>query len=94
VSGLTGRTRRHVVIHGRVQGVFFRDSAMCLARELGVAGWIHNRDDGAVEAVFEGPADAVDRMIDWARRGPPGARVDNVEIVEEPPAGETRFRVL
>jgi acylphosphatase len=90
---VTGRTRRHVVIHGRVQGVFFRDTARRVAREHGVAGWIRNRDDGAVEAVFEGPAHRVERMIDWARRGPRGADVDELEIVEEPPAGEAEFRV-
>jgi acylphosphatase len=81
------------VIHGRVQGVFFRDSALQLARQLGVAGWIRNRADGAVEAVFEGPVEAVDRMIEWARDGPPGAHVDQVEIVDEQPTGETGFRV-
>lgn len=87
------RARRRVVVHGRVQGVFFRDSARRLARQLGVAGWIRNRPDGAVEAVFEGPADAVDRMTDWVRQGPRGARVDELEIVDEPPAGDMDFRV-
>ena len=87
------RARRRVIVHGRVQGVFFRDTARRLARQLGVAGWIRNRPDGAVEAVFEGPADAVDRMTDWVRQGPRGARVDELEIVDEQPAGDVDFRV-
>jgi acylphosphatase len=76
-----------------VQGVFFRDSCLRVARQLGVAGWIRNRPDGAVEAVFEGPAAAVERMIEWAREGPPGAAVDQVEVFEEQPTGETSFGV-
>lgn len=91
---MTARTRRHVLVRGRVQGVFFRDSALRLARELGVAGWIRNRADGAVEAVFEGPPGAVDRIVEWARQGPRGARVERVEIVDEEPEGESTFRVL
>ena len=66
-----------------VQGVYFRHSTRERARELGLAGWIRNRSDGAVEAVFQGPAEAVDAMIHWCRRGPPGARVAAVEVTEE-----------
>jgi acylphosphatase len=77
-----------------VQGVFFRDSCLRFARQLGVAGSIRNRPDGAVEAVFEGQADAVERMIEWAREGPPGAGVDQVEVFEEQPTGESGFRVI
>ena len=85
--------RRRVVAHGRVQGVFFRDSARSKAAELGVTGWISNRSDGAVEAVFEGAPDAVAAMVDWSRQGPRGADVDRVEESEERPQGLTGFKV-
>jgi acylphosphatase len=85
--------RRRVVVHGYVQGVFFRDSARRKAAELGVSGWISNRSDGAVEAVFEGDPDAVAAMADWSRRGPGGADVDRVEESEERPEGLTGFEV-
>jgi acylphosphatase len=85
--------RRRVVVHGYVQGVFFRDSARRKAAELGVSGWISNRSDGAVEAVFEGAPDAVAAMADWSRRGPGGADVDRVEESEESPEGLTGFEV-
>ena len=85
--------RRRVVVHGYVQGVFFRDSARRKAAELGVSGWISNRSDGAVEAVFEGDPDAVAAMADWSRRGPGGADVDRVEESEESPEGLTGFEV-
>ena len=85
--------RRRVVAHGRVQGVFFRDSARSKAAELGVTGWISNRSDGAVEAVFEGAPDAVAAMVDWSRQGPRGADVDGVEESEERPEGLTGFKV-
>jgi acylphosphatase len=83
-----------VVVSGRVQGVFFRAACAGRARELGVAGSIANRPDGAVEAIFEGPEGAVASMIDWCRRGPEHARVDDVEVVEEGPAEEEGFRIL
>ena len=67
--------RRRVVVHGNVQGVFFRDSARREAEARGVAGWITNRPDGAVEAVFEGDPDAVAALVDFCRRGPRGADV-------------------
>ena len=91
---MTARIRRHVVVHGQVQGVYFRDSVRRLARELGVSGWIRNRPDGAVEAALEGAPDAVERVIEWSHQGPLGARVDQVEVYEEQPSGETGFRVL
>lgn len=91
---MTARIRRHVVVHGQVQGVYFRDSVRRLARELGVSGWIRNRPDGAVEAALEGTPDAVERIIEWSHQGPLGARVDQVEVYEEQPSGETGFRVL
>ena len=74
------RIRRHVIVSGRVQGVFFRDSTQREARRLGVDGWVRNVDDGTVEAVFEGDAPAVEAMLDFCRRGPERARVDRLEV--------------
>ena len=85
--------RRRFVVHGRVQGVFFRDSARSKAGALGVTGWISNRSDGAVEAVFDGAPDAVAAMVVWSRQGPRGADVDRLEESEERPEGRTRFEV-
>lgn len=89
-----GRVRRRVVVGGRVQGVWFRDSCRREARALGVTGWVRNRADGRVEAVLEGPADAVERMVGWCRKGPPRARVETIEVRAEAPTGEAGFRVL
>jgi len=86
--------RRRVVVRGRVQGVFFRDTCRREARFRGVAGWVRNAADGSVEAAFEGDPAAVEAMIDWSHRGTKGADVTAVEVVEEPPQGETRFRVI
>lgn len=69
-----------LVIHGRVQGVFFRDSMRREAQAIGVAGWVRNRNDGTVEAVVQGEAAAVDTLVQWAHRGPPNARVERVDI--------------
>jgi acylphosphatase len=77
--------RRRVVVHGHVQGVFFRETARRRAQSAGVAGWIANRADGAVEGVFEGERDAVERLVDFCREGPRGARVDWVDVVAEEP---------
>jgi acylphosphatase len=85
--------RRRVVVHGLVQGVFFRDSTRRLAQRRGVAGWVANRPDGAVEAVFEGEADAVERLVAFSRAGPRGARVESVEVLEEEPEGLRGFAV-
>lgn len=71
---------RRLVIHGRVQGVFFRESMRLEAERLGVAGWVCNRRDGAVEAVVHGPAEAVERLTQWARRGPADAVVSSVDV--------------
>jgi acylphosphatase len=76
-----------------VQGVFFRDTARRMADARQVRGWITNRDDGAVEAVFEGGRDAVEEMIAFAREGPRGAVVEEVELSEEEPEGLSSFRV-
>lgn len=85
--------RVRVKVRGRVQGVFFRAETRQRAASLGVSGWVRNADDGTVEAVFEGERDQVDSMVEWCRRGPAGAHVDELEVVEEEPAGEPGFRV-
>ncbi|HLR94511.1 MAG TPA: acylphosphatase [Jiangellaceae bacterium] len=85
--------RRRVVVHGRVQGVFFRASARQEAVTRDVTGWVLNRGDGTVEAAFEGAPEAVDALVTWSRRGPAQASVDHVEVHEEDPVGETEFRV-
>jgi acylphosphatase len=82
-----------VIVSGRVQGVFFRDTCRSVARELGVTGWAHNRDDGTVEVVAEGSRDAVGGLVAWCREGPPRAEVTGVEIFEESPAGERNFEI-
>ena len=73
-----------VRIAGRVQGVFFRASCADLARDLGLDGWVRNRPDGDLEAVFQGPDEAVDRIVEWCGSGPPSARVDTLEVSDEP----------
>ena len=85
--------RRRVVVRGRVQGVFFRDSVRRQALDAGVSGWVENRPDGAVEAVFEGAADAVRGMVEFCRRGPPQAEVLGVECSDEAPEGLSSFGV-
>ena len=80
--------RAHVLVSGRVQGVFFRYETRGLAQRVGVAGWVKNRRDGRVEAVFEGEREDVERMVEFCRRGPSGARVTDVEVRWEPPTGE------
>jgi acylphosphatase len=85
--------RVRVRIRGRVQGVFFRAEAQERAESLGIAGWIRNAEDGSVEAAFEGDEERVRSLVDWCRRGPAGAKVDDVEVEPEEPSGETGFRV-
>jgi acylphosphatase len=87
------RARRRVVVHGHVQGVFFRDSVRRHAERAGVAGWVRNNPDGTVEAALEGEPDAVERLVDVMRTGPRGARVDRIEVAEEAPRGERGFLV-
>ena len=83
----------HLVIHGRVQGVFFRDSMRREAQRLAVAGWVRNRMDGAVEALVQGDAAAVDALVRWAQRGPQMASVERVEIA--PGEGEfSNFEII
>jgi acylphosphatase len=85
--------RRRVAVQGRVQGVFFRESTRRRALSADVAGWIRNRPDGAVEAVFEGEPEAVERLIAFVREGPRGARVDWVDVASEEPERLEGFKV-
>ena len=85
--------RKRVTVHGRVQGVFFRDTTRRMAESRGVAGWVRNNTDGSVEAAFEGSADAVEEMVRFANEGPRGAVVERVDVADEEPAGETEFLV-
>jgi acylphosphatase len=86
-------TRSHVIVSGRVQGVFFRYETRRRAQAAELAGWVRNLPDGRVEAVFEGPEDAVERLVRWCREGPSGAEVDDVEVTREDPEGLDRFEV-
>ena len=91
---MTDQISHSVVVHGRVQGVFFRDSLRGYAEEHGVAGWVRNNSDGTVEAVLEGPEAAVERVLEFIRTGgPPAARVQQVEVEEQSPAGLSGFEV-
>jgi acylphosphatase len=90
---MSEQARRRVVVRGNVQGVFFRDSCRQKARSRGVAGWVTNRPDGAVEAVFEGDAGAVQAMVDWCGHGPRGAEVESVDESTEEPEGLSGFDV-
>lgn len=85
-------TARHLTIHGRVQGVFFRDWTVETARLLGVSGWVRNRPDGTVEAQVEGEAQAVQRMVAALHEGPPRARVERVVEREAEPTGLREFQ--
>lgn len=86
--------RARVRVSGRVQGVWFRQSTADAVRGAGVAGWVRNLPDGSVEAVFEGTRAAVEQAVEFARVGPPHARVDDVELSWEEAAGEQGFSVL
>lgn len=87
------RVRAHVFVSGRVQGVFYRASTRDKARELGVGGWVKNRSDGRVEAVFEGDPEAVDAMVDWCETGSRAADVEGVEVTTEQPEGHEAFEI-
>jgi acylphosphatase len=82
------KVRARVIVEGRVQGVFFRSHTQEMALSLGLQGWVKNRRDGSVEAVFEGDKDGVDQIIQWCHRGPSGARVTKVHLNWENYAGE------
>jgi acylphosphatase len=86
--------RRRLIVSGRVQGVWYRESCRQRAQALGVTGWVRNNPDGTVEAGLEGEATAVDTLIAWMRVGPPRAQVTNVVVVDEAPTGERAFVVL
>jgi acylphosphatase len=85
--------RRRLTVSGRVQGVFFRDTVRNAAEREHVGGWVRNRPDGTVEAAFEGSPDAVERLIALCRQGPPGARVEKVEVWEETDEGTAKFLI-
>lgn len=80
---MSEKVRRHIFISGRVQGVFFRDSMKAVADREGVTGWVRNLPDRRVEALLEGGAEPVEKVIEWSWRGPSSARVDQVEVIEE-----------
>lgn len=86
--------RCRVIVHGTVQGVFFRDTCRRRATEAGVSGWIRNNADGTVEAVFEGSPAAVEQLVGWCRAGPERAVVEHVDVEQEAPAGESGFHVV
>jgi acylphosphatase len=93
VGTMTAMVRRRVIVHGDVQGVFFRDTARQKAQDARVAGWVRNRGDGAVEAVFEGDDERVQTVVAFMKVGPEHAKVVNVEIVDEEPQGLDGFDV-
>ncbi len=91
---MSDRARAHVTIGGRVQGVSFRAATRDQAHTVGVDGWVRNRNDGRVEAVFEGPRAAVERVVNWCHSGPSYARVEHVDVEWEQPTGQERgFRI-
>jgi acylphosphatase len=85
--------RAHVFVSGNVQGVFFRQETRDRARSRGLAGWVKNLPDGRVEAVFEGPDDTVEQMVEWCRHGPTWAQVEEVDITRGEPEGLNSFEV-
>jgi acylphosphatase len=90
---MAAQLRRRVIVHGRVQGVYFRGATEAEARAAGVAGYVRNRADGSVEAVFEGVPEAVAALVEFCRRGPRHARVARIETFDEPPEGLLGFHV-
>lgn len=86
--------RNHLVVHGRVQGVWFRESARRQAERHGLSGWVRNRPDGTVEAELEGRAEDVELVARWFAHGPVDARVDRVDVTELPPSGGEGFSVV
>ena len=86
--------RCRLKVSGIVQGVFYRDSCRSAAVDLGVRGWVRNCSDGSVEVVADGSREAVGRLVEWCREGPPRAIVTDVVIIDEELAGESEFRVL
>ncbi|MFO8241490.1 MAG: acylphosphatase [Dissulfuribacterales bacterium] len=87
--------RVNILVNGRVQGVFFRANTKAEAKRLGLKGWVKNLPDGRVELIAEGPAWAVNELINWCHKGPAYSRVDNIEFHEETPRGRyDEFSVL
>ena len=91
--GESSPKRERVVVHGHVQGIFFRDNVRRRAQQERLCGWVRNRPDGTLEAVFEGPPERIARLAAFCEQGPPAARVDRVERFEEEPEGLSGFRV-
>ncbi|WP_267639757.1 acylphosphatase [Haloarchaeobius amylolyticus] len=87
------RTRAHVFVSGRVQGVYYRANTRDTAQEKDIDGWVQNLRDGRVEAVFEGPEEKVESMVEWCHEGSPAAEVESVEAEYEEPEGEDGFRI-
>jgi len=85
--------RKRVLVSGRVQGVFFRDTCRRIASEAGVAGWASNLPDGRVEVVLEGAPGSVDAVVRWCHEGTPYASVESIEVTEEEPAGASGFSI-
>ncbi|WP_049922136.1 acylphosphatase [Halopiger djelfimassiliensis] len=90
---MSERTRAHVFVSGTVQGVYYRATTRDTAREAGVDGWVKNLPDGRVEAVFEGPEEAVESMLEFCHEGSPAAEVEDVDVEYEEPQGETGFEI-
>jgi acylphosphatase len=84
----TSHARVHLIVKGRVQGVYFRASTVQQARHLGLTGWVMNRRDGSVEVLAEGPSDRLEELVAWCGQGPPGARVERVELQRQDFRGE------
>ncbi|WP_336344397.1 acylphosphatase [Halalkalicoccus ordinarius] len=93
MSDAGDRTRAHAFVTGRVQGVYYRASTRDAARERGVDGWVRNLEDGRVEAVFEGPREAVESMVEWCHEGSPAAEVEDVEAEFGDPQDEDGFEI-
>ena len=90
---MSERVRAHVFVTGRVQGVYYRANTRDTARERGVDGWVKNLADGRVEAVFEGPPDEVEAMVEWCHEGSPAADVTDVTVEHEEPSGLEGFEI-
>lgn len=91
-NGSNETVRRHLMVSGRVQGVFYRETLRRMAKEKGVSGWARNTRDG-LEAALEGPKPVVEELIKWCRTGPPHAVVIHVQVDDEEPTGDADFRV-
>ena len=91
---MTGNKRVHVIVEGRVQGVFFRAYTRDEAVKLGLSGWVRNRPDGTVEALIEGEKTALEKMLQWFHKGSPNSLVETVHALEEPPVSDnTPFEI-